>query len=367
MTPRHHAIIRRAAIPVVALGLVAAACGGGGDDADSTTSSTEAAPTTTERATSTTQRETTTTAEETTTTVAARPVWPLTGVALDDEGAAAHSALVVKIDNHPDARPQSGFNAADLVYEEIVEGQLTRFAFVFHSGGSDPVGPIRSGRTQDIDLFGSLNHPLFAWSGGNARVTEAIHASDLVDIGPNIARGAYFRSRDRSAPHNYYSRTSDLFAQQPEGNPTPGQQFGYRDEGEAPAGEASVGAEVKLRGITARWDWDPATGLYYRETNGRVHNDANGDQVSTHNVVVLVMEYRPSAADRNSPEAQSVGSGEAFVFTGGAYVHGTWTRADRLAPFTLTDDTGKAIELTPGRTFIELAETGTTTPFGPSL
>lgn len=369
MTPRHHPFIRRAAAPMLVLAVSLTACGGGDDDANPTASPAPTADetSTTVGRTTTTSDATTTTGEETTTTVAAAPVWPLTGEPLDDEAAAARSALVVKIDNHPDARPQSGFNSADLVYEEIVEGSLTRFAFVFHSGDSDPVGPIRSGRTQDIDLFGSLNHPLFAWSGGNARVTDAIHASDLIDIGPNIARGAYFRSRDRSAPHNYYSRTSDLFARQPEGSPPPAQQFAYRGAEEAPTGEASVGAEVKLRGITARWDWDAAQGLYFRETNGRVHNDANGGQVSTNNVVVLVMEYSPSPADRNSPEAQSVGSGEAFVFTGGSYVHGTWTRADRLAPFTLADDAGRQIELTPGRTFVELAETGTTTPFGASI
>ncbi|NJL18317.1 MAG: DUF3048 domain-containing protein, partial [Nitrospira sp.] len=69
-------------------------------------------------------------------------------------------------------------------YEENVE-KLTRFAVVFHSLDSDPVGPIRSGRTQDIALLGSLNQPLFAWSGGNANVTKAIRGSDLVDLSPS--------------------------------------------------------------------------------------------------------------------------------------------------------------------------------------
>ena len=82
---------------------------------------------------------------------------PLTGVPLaPGEEAPARPAMVVKIDNAPDARPQTGFTAADIVYEEIVNDSLTRFAMVFHSQDSDPVGPIRSGRIQDIDLFGSL-------------------------------------------------------------------------------------------------------------------------------------------------------------------------------------------------------------------
>ena len=116
-----------------------------------------------------------TTIPETTTTTTTIPVVvnPLTGAPAADESILNRPALIVKIDNHPKARPQWGLNQADLVFEENVE-QLTRFAAVFHSQGSDPVGPIRSGRLQDIDLLGSLNHPLLAWSGGNQKVTSAI-------------------------------------------------------------------------------------------------------------------------------------------------------------------------------------------------
>ncbi|MEP7046469.1 MAG: DUF3048 domain-containing protein, partial [Ilumatobacteraceae bacterium] len=99
-------------------------------------------------------------------TVPAEPVMPLTGLPITDPSAAGRTALVVKIDNHPDARPQSGLNQADIVFEENVE-QLTRFAAVFQTTAPDPVGPIRSGRTQDVELLGSLNKPIFAWSGGN--------------------------------------------------------------------------------------------------------------------------------------------------------------------------------------------------------
>ena len=86
--------------------------------------------------------------------------------------------------------------------------------------------------------------------------------------------------------------------------------------------------------------------------NGRPDKDRNGDLMTTNNVVVLEMVYLPGIS--GSPDAQSVGTGEAWVFTGGNKVHGTWTRADRLQPFTLTDDDGTSILLTPGRTFIEL-------------
>ena len=86
-----------------------------------------------------------------------------------DAAAPHRPALVVKIDNHPDARPQAGLNQADIVLEENVEG-ITRFAAVFQTTDADPVGPIRSARTTDIDSARPLDQPLFAWSGGNANV-----------------------------------------------------------------------------------------------------------------------------------------------------------------------------------------------------
>lgn len=345
---------------VVALAVAAAACGSS-SGASAPTTTTTIAPTTTKAATTTTVAPTTTEAV-TTTTEPPPPVFPLTGLLAADLGF-LRPALVVKIDNAPGARPQTGFNAADLVYEEIVNDHLTRFAMVFQSQGSDPVGPIRSGRMQDIDLFGSLSHPLFAWSGGNATVTAAIRASDLVDIGPSRA-AAYFRTSNRNVPHNLYSNTSDLWTHAPADARPPIQQFAYRDADEGPSGTPSAGVAVTLDAVDVRWDWDPTTGLYRRTMEGRPHNDAAGGQVTTNNVVVLVMDYRPGIS--GSPDAQTLGTGEAFVLTGGNVIHGTWTRHDRLDPFTLTADDGSTIELTPGRTFIELPRAGSTLPFPPA-
>jgi hypothetical protein len=92
--------------------------------------------------------------------------------------------------------------------------------------------------------------------------------------------------------------------------------------------------------------------------------DRNSGQISTDNVVVLAMDYAPGIS--GSPDAQTTGTGEAFVFTGGNYIHGTWTRNDIHDPFTLVDDDGKTIELQPGRTFIELPRVGNTLPLAPA-
>ena len=105
-----------------------------------------------------------------------------------------------------------------------------------------------------------------------------------------------------------------------------------------------------------RWDWVPAIGGYLRTQNGRPHNQADGTQVSTNNVVVLVNQYRPTPWNATARRPISVGSGEAYVFTGGNVLAGTWSRADRLSPIILTAPDGTPIELNPGRTFVEMAD-----------
>ncbi|MFZ9581191.1 MAG: DUF3048 domain-containing protein [Ilumatobacteraceae bacterium] len=312
-----------------------------------------------------------TTVPETTTTTIPVPVMPLTGLPVVDEAAAVRPAIAAKIDNHPGARPQSGLNNADIVYEENVE-KWTRFAVVFHSNGSDPVGPLRSGRTQDIDLLTSLNRPLLLWSGGNASVTTAINKSELVNMSASAASngGGFFRSSDKKAPHNLYSKTSNIWALDAGRGGTPPPQFIYRPANSIVGGVDVVGLKLTMDGsMRAAWQWDAASSKFLRFHDSKVHSDADGNQVAFDNVVVIVCEYKVSPADPRSPEAQTVGTGVAWVFTAGKLIEGTWTRADNLSPWTLTDSTGAAIGLTAGRTWVELIrdEQAVVVPAGQTL
>jgi hypothetical protein len=307
---------------------------------------------------------TSTTLVPTTTTVPSGPVYPLTGLPLfGDDPNAFRPALVVKIDNHPEARPQTGLNQADIVFEENVE-LLTRFAAVFQSQAPDKVGPVRSGRTQDINLLACLNKPMFAWSGGNANVTRAIRASDLIDLSWTVAGNAGGYHRERSPgihlEHTLYASAALLYQNfTPLYAGPPPAQFTYRHEGEAFNGEASGGAEVAMDGVRVVWTWDAASAKYFRDEDGRPHKDSAGEQINAANVVILEMQYQPSPADRRSPEAQTIGYGPAHILTAGVTIEGTWQRLDRLAPFTLHDTDGNVIALTPGRTWVELAKIGT--------
>lgn len=363
--------VRRRARTVVVAGvaatlvLIAAACGGDDDDAAPTTvadtepATTEAlettVPETTEAPTTPPPTSPPTTLAPTTTTEAVIPRMPLTGVPLEfGQTVPDRPALVVKIDNHPDARPQSGLNDADIVFEEVVEFG-TRFAAVFHSGNANPVGPIRSGRTQDVDLLSGLHQPLFAWSGGNPGVTRVIAESDFIDLNPNAYR-VYRRLGNNGAPHNYYSNTDELFAQfTPDdvGRPTP--LFSYLRPGEAPTGDPGTRAEFNMDANDVLWEFDPATNLYLRSTDGRPHDEAlTNRQVDTTNVVILETPYRPSFVDARSPEAITLGGGTAWVLSGGVVRQGVWLRDVREDGIALFDADGAAIPLQAGRTWVEL-------------
>jgi hypothetical protein len=341
---------------VAAAALALSACSGGAEASTGTTG----AGTSESSSTSTTVKPTTTTVV---------PVFaPLTGLP-SDEASAARPALVVKIDNYPtEARPQSGLNQADVVFEELVEG-ITRFAAVFQSENADPVGPIRSARTSDVNIMAQLGRPLLAWSGGNPGVTRAIQNANIDNLTPDRYASAYFRLSERRRPHNYYSNTSTLFSLATDATPVPAPLFQYRAEGDPlpPTAQPSGGVNIVYTGgLKVDYAWNETLKGWARFQSGTAHVDMAGFQIAPANLVVMFTEYTRSPADPISPEAQTVGSGEVWVFTAGSIIPGRWDRPDPTKPATLTDGNGQPILLTPGRTWVALPKSGSAVPVPPS-
>lgn len=361
LTPNARRGVVGGAVGVAALGLAAAVALGGGGGSD------DAAPKV--KATTTTS----TTAAPTTTTTAAPtgPIAPLTGLPVQEKDAALlfRTSLAVKIDNldapGESALPQTALPKADVVFEEVVEGNITRLVAVFHSQQPGTVGPVRSARTTDVELLPQLGRPLLAWSGGNAGVVSAVQASPfIINAGADAMPGSYFRDRSRRAPHNLMVRGDELWAKAPAGTPGPQALFQYRKpgQGQPPAAFEAVGVDLSWGGGGASsnvaWRWDPGPRVYKRDQRGRPHTDSGGAQITAKNVVVMITEYVPSYADSRSPQAKTVGSGELFVYTNGRVIHGRWDRPDIAKPATLVDDQGQPVLLSPGQTWIELPKLG---------
>ena len=298
------------------------------------------------------------------------PVAPLTGLSLSNRAVLGRPALVVKIDGHADARPQAGLDKADVVIEEQVEG-ISRFMAIFQSQTPDIVGPIRSARTQDALIVPMLNRPLFAWSGGNSTVTKIIAQAPLVDLSGQFLTvtqgGHWYRATDRTAPHNWMAHGARLFAMAPAGSSPPAPMFTYRPAGVGPTGRTVSGVKLSMAASLIAWRWDVSRRRWVRSEDSRPHVTADGATITAANVVVLEVQYVPSAADAHSPEAQTLGTGNVFVFTAGQVVEGTWTRSDSTQPWDLRDSAGQPIALTPGNTWVELAGLGHTAIVGPGV
>ncbi|HEX7096983.1 MAG TPA: DUF3048 domain-containing protein [Acidimicrobiales bacterium] len=341
----------RAFASLCALALVAVGCGGGGDDGEDTAPST------------------TTTSTTTTTKPAPPPTAPLTGLPVTDPAVLQRPAMLVKINNadgndcRTRSRPQVGLDQADIVIEEVVEGGITRFVGIFHSSIPETVGPVRSARSSDIDLILAFNQPLFAWSGNNANVGAELDAigDSFVAVGHSTAAGGnYYRdnSGGRCAPSNLFVHPADLYAFVPgEGKP-PTPVLPYRAPDEAPtAGGVPVAGVRLVSDLDTVFVWNAATSSWDRYQKRTKHLAAGDVPLSPTNVVVLDVEYKGSST-AGSPQAVSVGSGPAHVYLDGRVIDGSWSRESPQSPWVLTDANGAPIKLNPGRTWVQLAESG---------
>jgi hypothetical protein len=289
---------------------------------------------------------------------AAPTISPLTGLSSEN---GSRASLIIKVDNHPNARPQIGLNYADVVVEELVEG-MSRFAAVFQTTDPDRVGPVRSARVSDVIFFNGWNSPLIAYSGANKKTDIAVDRSRLVNVNQTKAPGAYSKIPKRSSPHNLQVWPQAVrFAggQRPGATPA---MFTFRPAGEVPKDSLKVnGVAVTFDSTTAEFRWD-GSGWVRSQATGKAkmtpHKTADGVQLAPANVVILFTEYVKSPADTRTPQANTVGEGEAWVFSGGTLVQGRWKRPDQFKPGQLVRADGRAITLAPGQTFIELPRPG---------
>lgn len=337
----------------VAFALILAACSGAA--AETTTTTTTLPPTTTTRPVTTTA--------PTTTTTDPGPVSALNGLPATSPELLDRGVLGVKIDNHWNARPQSGLQSADAVYELVVEAGLTRFIALFHDNDTDYLGPMRSGRPTDPTLLKPLG-ATFAISGAQDWVIARIRNAGVPIIGE--VRPATFRIGARSAPHNLYVDTA-LLREYAEGRDYPDEPpddlFRWGNATPAQSGAESITISFAAE-TTALWEWDGEQ--YFRSTNGAVHQTINRDgttaPLATDTLIVLFApRYTASPPGGNGtavPAMDTVGTGKALVFFEGGVTEGTWERSGIDEMFALSDGDGDELTVPPGTPWISVVPDG---------
>ena len=297
---------------------------------------------------------TTTSAMGSTTTTGSRAVYvdPLTGLPDPRHLTEHRSALTIKIDNTPQAMPQYGVEDADVVYEEIVEGGITRLAAIFDSHLPTVVGPVRSVRRTDREIVFPIGG-IFAFSGGAQYALRSIATAPVKLYDEANSGAAMFRDPSRPAPHNLFANAELLMKK--DGVPRPTRPlFSYLAPGQFAHGPKvrsfTVGFEA---GYAVTYTWNPSTRRWDRSLFGSLEKSANGVQIAPKNVIVMSVNYVGGVGVIDS-YAQLIGSGPAEVFTGGVVQHGRWSRSNLYHRTVFTNDRGQVIKLAPGQTWVEL-------------
>lgn len=310
--------------------------------------------------TSSSSTSTTTTTRPSTTTSADFDTSLINGLPVDDSTLLDRRVLAVKVDNHPRANPQSGINHADMVIELMVEG-ITRFMTLWHESDVDYIGPVRSGRPTESNILPALNHPTFAFSGGQGWVQNMISGNGI-NMLKELSTG-YFRISSRSAPHNLYAdtfilrETADARGYEDDPPDGPLWEFGPID----PAAEAATRVVLDFSGNTVIWTWDSDESLWLRTAYGSESNwrdeDGTEGRIGVPVMVALYVDQYTAAnpsGGKGLPSSVVTGSGRAFVFADGKVVEGTWERDSIEEWFTLTDEDGETLAVPPGKIWVSL-------------
>ena len=293
------------------------------------------------------------------------PAWPLTGVPAD--AVADRPALAVKIENSVDARPQTGLAAADVVWEQVVEGGITRFVAVYHSDLPPEIGPVRSIRPMDPAIAAPLGG-LLAFSGGVPTYVTAAQDAGLQALSQDSGADGFSRTTTRAAPHNVYAVPQTLIDQADAAHrSSPNAQFDHPAAGEEPtavaAGQPATSLDLMLSGVShPRWTWNPADGRWLRSEGSAPAVEADGRRIGATNVVVLrvdvVATEARDPAGNPVPETILTGTGRALVASGGHTVEATWSKPETEDRVTLTGADGEPVTLAPGTTWVELVPNG---------
>ncbi|MCL5961294.1 MAG: DUF3048 domain-containing protein [Chloroflexi bacterium] len=296
---------------------------------------------------------TTTPMETPTTTPTSTPTPGYTGTftnALD------HQPLAIMIDNLSDARPQSGLSNADVIYEALVEGAITRLMAIFGNSDSEVVGPVRSGRHYFM-YWASEYNAVYVLAGASPQGYNAAESLGLARIDYTYGQGYFWRTRERAAPHNLYTnpqRLRDSFKDVGRGN-----LGGLNFKNDSPTPQVTT--------ITLTHPDKYRVGYVYREQDNSYqryvlrapHVDAlTGVQYHPKNVIVqIVPAWRIPGDTAGRMDMETVGNGPAYFFLDGRAIEGTWRKDSFTSPTRFQNGDGAEVLFNAGQTWIQIAPT----------
>jgi hypothetical protein len=262
--------------------------------------------------------------------------------------------LAVKIDNIVDARPQTGLQAADIVYVLPVEGGLTRFMAVFSSHLPRVVGPVRSAREDDLPLLRQFGKPAFSYSGATPHLLPFIHRARLFDLYAGIA-GGYFRSPYRFAPHNEYAYPAQLLREARHASKA--RDIGFRFGPLPTRGTAMRSYSVSYPAASYTFRWSAKAKRWLVWMDGAPAMATEGGQLGGATVIIQYTVVRTSRFleyGSRPPYASSLNSGKAVVLRNGRAFGVRWSRPKIDGGTTFTLKSGKRMTFSRGQVWVVL-------------
>lgn len=277
---------------------------------------------------------------------------PLSGAIVDDEN--DFFAVAIMIDNSYDVWPQEGLGKADIIYEALAEGNITRFLAIFDSRQNlDKVGPIRSARPYFMD-WASEYQGAYMHVGGSPRALSAISDYDFLDVNQIGAGEKYFwRDNDLMAPHNVFSSSANwLRVGEIRDIENIDSELVWNFIQVTSSAEQMPDFSIEYNGpYKVDWNYNSVLEVYQRWQADEKFIYNNGKQASAENIIVQVVDARIiDSIGRRDMDTQE--GGKVYIFNTFGQQEGVWEIKDGRTRF-LTDD-GQDLELVAGKTWVEI-------------
>ena len=267
------------------------------------------------------------------------------------------------IENSTDARPQVGLTSADVVYEAVTEGGITRFMALFSQKYPEKAGPIRSARSYFIDWLSEFD-AFYVHAGGSPTALSRISAYKIKDY-PHSNDGTFWREPKAgvASEHTLFANISKIFTNATTKRGWPAtfdfESWKFKD----PEASLELGGTLEVDFSSANykvvWRIDKATNTFLREMAGVVHKDGlTGEQISAKTVLVMTVKNSPNAPYASGKQSEwtmdTIGSGTASVFVDGKQIRGTWKKPSRTERTRFYDETDAEITLNRGNIWVEV-------------
>lgn len=279
---------------------------------------------------------------------------PLTGLPVANESDRSKPVTGIMIENSPDARPQSGIKQAEVVYEAIAEGGITRFLAIYQQDKPQLIGPVRSIRPYYLDWLQPYNASI-AHVGGSALALQQVRNGTWRDIDQFFNGNSYWRASDRYAPHNVYTSFAKLDAlNQSKGYTSSTPKELLRGDTKPAATPTASSISVHISGPTydSSYTYNTTDNTYTRSQGGAVMTDREEGAITPKVVIVMTVQQQEIWEETWRESMQTTGEGKAVIFQNGTATEATWHKATSSDQLSFTDANGQQVELARGQTWI---------------